>query len=55
MSKIAVMHWNSTGDTEAMAQAIAEGAKGAGAEVDLLRPGEFSGFAGYSQWSSVAW
>ncbi len=55
MSKIAVVYWSGTGNTEAMAQAIAEGAKGAGAEVDLLRPGEFSGFAGYSQWSSVAW
>ncbi len=55
MSKIAVVYWSGTGNTEAMAQAIAEGARSAGAEVDLLRPGEFSGFAGYSQWSSVAW
>ncbi len=47
MSKIAVVYWSGTGNTEAMAQAIAEGAKGAGVEVDLLGPGEFSGFDGY--------
>ncbi len=48
MSKIAVVYWSGTGNTEAMAQAIAEGAKGAGAEVDLLGAGEFPGFDGYS-------
>ena len=36
MSKVAVVYWSGTGNTEAMAQAIAEGAKGAGAEVSLL-------------------
>ncbi len=46
MSKIAVVYWSGTGNTEAMAQAIAEAAKGAGAEADLLGPGEFSGFSG---------
>ncbi len=48
MSKIAVVYWSGTGNTEAMAQAIAEGAKGAGAEVDLLGPGAFPGFDDYS-------
>ncbi len=47
MSKIAVVYWSGTGNTEAMAQAIAEGAKNAGAEAELLGPGEFSGFDGY--------
>jgi len=47
MSKIAVVYWSGTGNTEAMAQAVAEGAKGVGAEVDLVGPGEFSGFTSY--------
>ena len=38
MSKIAV----GTGNTEAMASAVAEGAKGKGAEVSLLTAAEFS-------------
>ena len=33
MSKIAVIYWSMSGNTEAMANAIAEGAQGAGAEV----------------------
>ena len=36
MSKVAVIYWSGTGNTEAMAKAVAEGAKAAGAEVDLL-------------------
>ncbi len=48
MSKIAIVYWSGTGNTEAMAQAIAEGARSAGAEVDLLGPSMFSGFDGYS-------
>ena len=35
MSKIAVIYWSMSGNTEAMANAIAEGAQGAGAEVDV--------------------
>lgn len=35
MSKVAVVYWSGTGNTEAMANAVAEGAKKAGAEVDL--------------------
>lgn len=42
MSKIAVVYWSGTGNTEAMAQAIVEGAKNKGAEVKLFTPGEFS-------------
>lgn len=42
MSKIAVVYWSGTGNTESMAAAVAEGAKGKGAEVSLLSAGEFS-------------
>ena len=36
MSKAAVIYWSQTGNTEMMAKAVAEGAKEAGAEVDLM-------------------
>lgn len=36
MSKVAVVYWSGTGNTETMANAVAEGAKGAGAEVDVI-------------------
>lgn len=42
MSKIAVVYWSGTGNTEAMANALAEGAKNAGAQVNLYTPEEFS-------------
>lgn len=42
MSKIAVVYWSGTGNTEAMASAVAEGARDKGAEVDLLTASEFS-------------
>ena len=32
MSKVAVVYWSGTGNTEAMANAVAEGAKEKGAE-----------------------
>ena len=41
MSKIAVVYWSGTGNTEAMAKEVAEGAKAAGAEVDVLTASEF--------------
>ena len=34
--KVSIVYWSGTGNTEAMANAVAEGAQGAGAEVDLL-------------------
>lgn len=34
--KVSIVYWSGTGNTEAMANAVAEGAKGAGAEVELL-------------------
>ncbi|MDY4771618.1 MAG: flavodoxin [Lachnospiraceae bacterium] len=42
MRKIAVVYWSSTGNTEAMANAVAEGAKAAGAEVSVFEVAEFS-------------
>lgn len=35
MAKISIVYWSQTGNTEAMAEAIAEGARNAGAEVDV--------------------
>ena len=34
--KVSIVYWSGTGNTEAMANAVAEGAKNAGAEVELL-------------------
>ena len=39
MSKISVVYWSQTGNTQAMAEAVAEGIKGAGAEAELLEVG----------------
>lgn len=41
MSKVAVVYWSGTGNTEAMAAFVAEGAKGKGADVVLLTSSEF--------------
>lgn len=42
MSKIAIVYWSGTGNTEAMANAVAEGAKNAGAEISMFTATEFS-------------
>ena len=42
MSKVAVVYWSGTGNTEMMAQKVAEGAKEAGAEVSVLTSADFS-------------
>lgn len=42
MSKIAVVYWSGTGNTEAMADAVLKGAKDKGAEVDIFTAAEFS-------------
>jgi flavodoxin short chain len=42
MSKIAVVYWSGTGNTLAMANAVEEGAKNAGAEVMMLGPSDFN-------------
>lgn len=41
MSKIAVVYWSGTGNTEAMASAVAEGIREKGAEAVVLTPSEF--------------
>ena len=42
MSKIAVVYWSGTGNTEAMANAVADGAGSAGAAVSRFTASEFS-------------
>ena len=42
MSKTAVVYWSGTGNTEAMARFVLEGAEGAGAQAQLFTAGEFS-------------
>lgn len=39
--KIAVVFWSGTGNTEAMAAAVADGARAAGADVSLFTAAEF--------------
>ena len=53
MSKVAVVYWSGTGNTEAMAKLVLKGAQGAGASAQLFsvsdfdasRVAEFDGFA----------
>ena len=40
MKKTAVIYWSGTGNTESMANAVAEGMRAAGAECTMLTPGE---------------
>lgn len=42
MSKIAVVFWSGTGNTETMSEAIAEGAKSAGADVEVFQVDDFN-------------
>ena len=53
MSKIAVVFWSGTGNTESMAELVAKGAKEAGAEVTVYSAGEFNADA-LSQYDAVA-
>lgn len=41
MSKVAVVYWSGTGNTEAMANQVVEGAKGKEADVDIFTAAEF--------------
>ena len=43
MSKIAVVYWSGTGNTEAMAKLVAEGAREAGAETEIFTADAFDG------------
>ena len=42
MKKIAVVYWSGTGNTKAMAEAVAEGVRKAGAEAFLFEPENFA-------------
>lgn len=42
MSKVAVVYWSGTGNTEQMANAVGEGAKQSGAQVSLFSADEFN-------------
>lgn len=42
MNKIAVVYWTCSGNTEIMANCITDGARAAGATVDLFTPANFS-------------
>lgn len=42
MSKVAVVYWSGTGNTEIMANKVAEGAKAGGAEVEVFEAEGFS-------------
>ena len=42
MRKIAVIYWSGTGNTQMMAEAVTEGAKGAGADVSLFNVSQIS-------------
>lgn len=42
MSKIAIVYWSGTGNTEAMANAVAEGARNAGGDVTLYTASDFA-------------
>ena len=47
MSKIAVIYWSGTGNTQAMAAAVADGAKESGADVDLLSCADVNDISAY--------
>ena len=53
MSKIAVVYWSGTGNTEQMANAVASGAASAGAAVDTLTAAEFNA-ANIPEYDAVA-
>lgn len=42
MSKVAVVYWSGTGNTEQMADAVADGARKAGADVDVIQAADFN-------------
>lgn len=42
MAKSAIVYWSGTGNTEAMANAVAEGAKAAGIDVDMFQAADFT-------------
>jgi flavodoxin len=53
MSKVAVVFWSGTGNTEAMANAVAAGAQEKGAEVTTMGPADF-GAAAVAEYDGIA-
>lgn len=53
MAKVAIVYWSGTGNTEAMANAVLEGAQGAGAEAETVAPAEFDA-AKLAEYDAVA-
>ena len=47
MNKLAIIYWSGTGNTQAMAEAVAEGAMKAGADVSLLTCAEVNDISAY--------
>ena len=45
--KVLVVYWSGTGNTEAMANAVYEGAKESGADVELCNVSEVTDITGY--------
>ncbi|MFV0636534.1 flavodoxin [Mitsuokella sp.] len=54
MSKIAIIYWTGTGNTQEMAQAIEKGAKGAGADVEVFEVESFGGVDKLKDYDGVA-
>lgn len=52
MSKVLVVYYSSTGNTEQLAEAVAQGTKNKGADVDLVSVDSFSGKA--SDYDAIA-
>ena len=53
MSKVAIVYWSGTGNTEAMAAAVAEGVKSKGADSSILTAGEFNA-AAVAEYDAIA-
>ena len=47
MKKTAVIYWSGTGNTQAMAEAVLEGMKGAGADAAIMTPDQVSDVSDY--------
>ncbi len=54
MSKVAVVYWSGTGNTEIMASAVAEGIREAGGEAEMISAGNFSAEA-VNAYDAIAW
>ena len=54
MSKVAVVYWSGTGNTEIMASAVAEGVREAGGEAEMISVSGFSADA-VNAYDAIAW